>query len=122
MTLGIRIGQELSRLRRGEIDREEFEKRAAQHLGALGGTLTGAGLGWSLGRAVPGLGAILGAFSGGLVGHLGGERMGRAGAERVSRVLVRDPSPHGEDGASPPEGALESEMEPPSPPDVGADD
>ena len=90
MTLGIRIGQELSRLRRGEIDREEFEKRAAQHLGALGGTLTGAGLGWSLGRAVPGLGAILGAFSGGLVGHLGGERMGRAGAERVSRSKRRD--------------------------------
>ncbi|MEO1232640.1 MAG: hypothetical protein AAFZ18_27470, partial [Myxococcota bacterium] len=45
LTLGIRMGQELYRLRAGELSREDFEKRFGQHLGALVGTLSGASAG-----------------------------------------------------------------------------
>lgn len=112
MTLGIRMGQELYRLRAGELSREDFEKRFGQHLGALVGTLGGAAAGYTLGQALPGFGAILGAFTGGLVGHMGGEHLGRASAVRVARALVPDDPPAGGE-VSPAEGPHDVEEEPP---------
>ncbi len=87
VTLGVRVGQEVYRLRLGEISPEEFEKRAGQHIGALLGAIGGASLGWSLGRGLPGIGHLAGAFAGGLVGQVGGEHVGRAGAARFARSV-----------------------------------
>lgn len=119
MTLGIRLGQEIYRLRTGELSRKEFEKRAGQHMGALAGTLCGASLGWSLGRALPGFGAIVGAFGGGLIGHIGGEHFGRVGASRVADAFTKpegapeEPARASSKGPTPAEGPHETHAEPP---------
>lgn len=89
MTLGIRAGQELYKLRNGELSREDFIKRFGQHTGALAGTLSGAAAGYAIGKALPGgVGAILGGFGGGLIGHVSGEHLGRSGAARLATVLI----------------------------------
>ncbi|MEL6188736.1 MAG: hypothetical protein AAFU79_29300 [Myxococcota bacterium] len=111
LTLGIRMGQELYRLRAGELSREDFEKRFGQHLGALVGTLSGAAAGYTLGQAFPGFGAIVGAFAGGLIGHVGGEHLGRASAVRVAQAFVPHEPAGGE--VSPAEGPHDVEEEPP---------
>ena len=112
MTLGLRLGQEAYRLRLGELKTEAFVKRAGQHIGALSGILAGTALGWSLGRAFPGAGAIVGAFGGGLLGQVGGEHVGRVAASRLSTALAaeleEDPEPVAEA-----EGPHETHEEPP---------
>lgn len=90
-TVGIRFGQDAARLRRGELSREEFEKRAAGHLGSLGGTVLGAIAGSAVGSIVPGVGTILGAFTGAMFGEMGGERLGRFGVDRLHPLLVKQP-------------------------------
>ncbi len=88
MTLGIRFGQEIYKLRIGELTPEEFEKRTGQHLGALGGTAVGLILGSAAGKALPGFGTVVGSFMGGMLGHMGGEHLGRAGAGRLGQAVA----------------------------------
>jgi hypothetical protein len=83
--LGVQLGQEASRLRAGEIDEEEFARRVRGHLGALFGTLLGAGAGWMVGRRLPGLGKVVSSFCGGVVGELAGEHLAREGLSRARR-------------------------------------
>ncbi|MEM7678202.1 MAG: hypothetical protein AAF449_19595 [Myxococcota bacterium] len=87
LSLGIKLGQESSRLKSGEINRTEFRRRAGTHIGTVSGTLVGASIGLLLGRRWPGVGNILGAFTGGMLGEVWGERASRAAVER----FVREP-------------------------------
>ena len=81
ISMGIKLGQESTKLRTGEISREEFRKRASAHMGAITGSLAGMGLGVAFGRFWPGAGRIMGAFLGGLVG----EQVGRDAVDRFGK-------------------------------------
>lgn len=96
MSLGIKLGQESTRLSSGDISREEFRKRAGQHVGAVTGTMAGAGAGVIIGRLWPGGGALIGAFLGGMLGEMGGERLGRATVDRLEGFW-RKPEPPEDD-------------------------
>ena len=96
MSLGIKLGQESTRLSSGDISREEFRKRAGQHVGSVTGTVAGAGAGAIIGRLWPGGGAVVGAFLGGMLGEIGGERLGRATVDRLDRFW-RKPEPPEDD-------------------------
>ena len=86
LALGLRMGQEASRLKKGEIDLEQFRRNAAKHTGTVGGTLTGAALGAIAGSWLPGAGTILGAFAGAFLGEMVGEQVGAIGAEKLERL------------------------------------
>ena len=87
LSLGVKLGQETARLGRGEIDRNEFRRRAGLHVGAVTGTVTGAGVGALLGRLWPGgAGTIIGVFMGGVVGEVWGEKVGRTAVDRLGHL------------------------------------
>ncbi|MEL7367285.1 MAG: hypothetical protein AAFN74_00090 [Myxococcota bacterium] len=92
LSLGIKLGQESSKLKSGEINRAEFRRRAGTHVGAVSGTMVGASIGTLLGRVWPGGGHVLGAFMGGMLGEVWGERAGRAAVERLVREPAKDKS------------------------------
>lgn len=79
--LGVSVGQEASRLRRGEVSFKEFRAQIGRHVGGMTGTATGVALGAWAGSVVPGVGTVLGAFGGGLAGQMLGE-MATTGVER----------------------------------------
>lgn len=85
MALGIRFGQEAYKLQTGEIDEEEFKRRAGVHLGSLTGTVGGAAIGSLAGIWFPGIGRLAGAFCGGMMGQMAGQHFGRVSAERLVR-------------------------------------
>ena len=82
ISMGIKLSQESTKLRTGEIDRKEFRKRASAHIGAITGTVVGMALGAAVGRFSPGAGRVMGAFLGGLVG----EGLGRDAIDRVGHI------------------------------------
>lgn len=82
-SLGIKLGKEGVRLRRGEIDALEFRLRTGGHVGSMSGGLAGAAAGAAWGSAFPGLGTVIGAFAGGLIGEELGGRVGRLAIEQV---------------------------------------
>lgn len=109
LTLGLRVGQELYRVASGEISLEQFKKRTGLHVGTVTGTVGGAVAGAVAGRWLPGIGTLLGAFSGGLVGQFAGAQMATKGAER----LVPRPSTAGLEAEDELEAQDEHDDEPP---------
>lgn len=89
LTLGLKVGQEASKLKSGEISPEEFKRRAGTHVGTITGTMAGALAGSVVGRWLPGLGTLAGAFGGGLMGQLIGENLTRKGADRLEPMVRR---------------------------------
>jgi phage tail tape-measure protein len=87
-TMGVKVGQDGFRLRRGEIDAPEFRKRTGGHVGSMSGGLAGAAAGAAWGSALPGLGTVIGAFAGGLVGEELGGRVGRLAIEQAELSLT----------------------------------
>lgn len=81
--LGVKVAQEVYKLRCGEMSVEQFKQRLGRHVGALAGTATGAVAGAWMGSVMPGVGTILGAFGGGLAGDLLGEYATRRGADAL---------------------------------------
>ncbi len=82
--LGVTLGQEVGRVRTGEVSWAHFKRTLSRHVGGLTGTATGMALGGWAGSIVPGVGTIIGAFSGGLAGQMLGERLTEVSADRVS--------------------------------------
>lgn len=95
--LGLRLGQELYRVASGEISIAQFKKRTGMHVGTVTGTMAGAVAGTVAGRWVPGVGTLLGAFTGGLVGQFTGAHVMNKGAERLVPTIEDDEE--SEDGA-----------------------
>jgi len=87
MTLGLRVGQELYRFVSGEISVEQFKRRAGIHVGLVTGTVTGALASSIVGRWVPGVGTVLGAFAGGLGGQFLGAHVTYKGADGLATRL-----------------------------------
>lgn len=111
LTLGVKIGHEVSRLRAEDINPREFKQNMGGHIGAVTGTTVGLGVGWLVGRLVPGAGNLIGAFAGGLLGEMLGERLGRKGIERLHRASdqAEDRSGSAEAGLSGSEGTADEE-------------
>ena len=95
LSLGVKLGRESTRLRDGEIDRDEFKKRTSVHMGAVTGTVAGASIGALLGRVWPGGGSVIGAFAGGMLGEMFGEQAGKSVVQAVGRGW-RDAEPEKE--------------------------
>ena len=74
-SFGIRLGQDLRRYRRREIDQRELHRRTRGHVGSALGTVTGATIGALVGQVIPGVGHVLGSFAGGVVGDIVGEQL-----------------------------------------------
>ena len=85
LSLGVKIGRESTRLRDGEISRDEFKKRTSVHMGSVSGTVAGASIGALLGRIWPGAGSVVGAFAGGMLGEMLGEQAGKSVVQVVGR-------------------------------------
>ena len=81
--LGVSLGQEAGRLRRGEVTLSQFKASLGRHVGGMTGTATGVALGAWAGSVVPGVGTVLGAFGGGLAGSMLGEMATVQGADRL---------------------------------------
>ncbi len=110
LSLGIKLGQESTRLRAGEISKEEFRKRAGRHLGAVTGTMSGAGVGSLLGRLWPGPGTLVGIFVGSMLGEMWGEKVGRNAVERFAHAwasAAKDSDPTTENDGSDPAKTME---------------
>ena len=90
LTLGLKVGQEASKLKSGEISPEEFKRRAGSHVGTITGTMAGALAGSVIGRWLPGFGTLAGAFGGGLMGQMVGEHLTQKGADRIEPIVRRD--------------------------------
>ncbi len=91
-SLGLRFGKDVVRLRRGDIDAQEFRGRAGQHVGAVSGNLAGAMAGAAAGTAaLPGLGTVLGGFAGGVLGENVGGKLGRRTIEHIARHYTARP-------------------------------
>src|SRR5436190_22298949 len=89
-SLGVRIGKDAYRMRKGEIEKKEFRARTGTHLGSITGGMAGAAAGAAAFSVVPGVGTVLGAFAGGMLGEAVGSKLGRRAAER--RAEAFDPS------------------------------
>lgn len=85
LTLGVKVGHEVSRLQAEDIGTEEFKQKVGGHVGSVSGTALGLAAGWFIGRLIPGMGNVLGAFAGGLFGEMLGEQLGRRSIERLRR-------------------------------------
>jgi len=81
--LGVSLGQEAGKLRRGEVSLRQFKAHLGRHVGGMTGTATGVAVGAWAGSVVPGVGTVLGAFGGGLAGQMLGEMVTIQSAERV---------------------------------------
>lgn len=84
--LGVKLAQEIYRLRAGEMTFEQFKEKLGRHVGGLTGTATGALAGAWMGSVVPGIGTLVGAFGGGLAGDLLGEYAARRGASSFEKT------------------------------------
>ena len=114
LSLGIKIGQESTLLRSGDINRDEFRKRTGRHVGAVTGTLAGAGIGTVIGRLWPGGGTVIGAFMGGMLGEMWGERVGRLAVDRFSwRKTETEPTASPDNDETDIEPVTESDPGPP---------
>ena len=108
LTLGVKMGQEVSRLRAQDISPEQFKEKMGGHIGSVSGTMVGLVTGWFIGRLVPGFGNVVGAFTGGLLGEIIGEQLGREGVERLHRSPNNTPQNEvSRDAAAGPDDPLE---------------
>ena len=82
-TIGVRLGRDAYRLKKGEIDGPEWRARAGEHVGGVSGGIAGAMAGAVAFSIVPGVGPLIGGFAGGLIGELGGSRVGRGAIEAI---------------------------------------
>jgi phage tail tape-measure protein len=89
-SFGVRIGKDVYKMRKGEIDKKEFRARAGTHLGSTTGGMAGAAAGAAAFSMVPGVGTVLGAFAGGMLGEAIGSKLGRRAAERVEVAFVAE--------------------------------
>lgn len=101
LTLGVKMGHEVSRLRAEDIDTRQFKQEMGKHIGAVSGTTIGLAAGWFVGRLLPGVGNIVGAFAGGLLGELLGEKVGRQSIERLQRSSKDEADLNASEGPSP---------------------
>jgi hypothetical protein len=102
--LGVSLGQEAGRLRRGEVTLRQFKARMGRHVGGMTGTATGVALGAWAGSVVPGLGTVLGAFGGGLAGSMLGEM---ATVQSADRLRPEAPAPDDDE----PSGSEEADLD-----------
>jgi phage tail tape-measure protein len=93
--LGIRAYQESGRLKKGEIDAEEFRARTASHFGSISGGAAGATVGAAAGSVIPVVGTIIGGFVGGMIGEAGGSRFFRMAASELESRRKGEEAPQG---------------------------
>jgi len=94
-SLGIRAYQEYGRLKKGEIDAEEFRARTASHFGSISGGAAGATVGAAAGSVIPVVGTIIGGFVGGMIGEAGGSRFFRMAASELESRRKGEEAPQG---------------------------
>lgn len=83
LSMGLRVGKDVHRFKKGEIDAGELKARVGEHAGSIGGGVLGASAGAAVGSVVPVVGTIIGGFAGGLLGESKGSKLGRKLAERL---------------------------------------
>lgn len=87
-SFGMRLGKDVYKMRKGEIDKKEFRARAGTHVGGTTGSMAGAAAGAAAFSMIPGVGTVLGAFAGGVLGEAIGAKLGRRAAERIEETMV----------------------------------
>jgi len=89
-SLGVRIGKDVYKMRKGEIDSKEFRARTGTNFGSVTGGMAGAAAGAAAFSVLPGVGTVLGAFAGGMLGEAVGSKLGRRAADRIEEAAYAD--------------------------------
>jgi phage tail tape-measure protein len=86
--LGILFVRDLLAFRTGAIDGRELRLRTGGNVGSSAGIVAGAAAGMAFGSLLPGVGNVIGAFTGGLFGAMGGEHVGRLTASYMEKHVA----------------------------------